>query len=83
MDQASNLLDPYFAAPQGAGLAKHTQELSMYEMDGCDSTELTGSTPDSLWVLPQGRRIRNPILSMNESRLDTRWRSRHDTGWVV
>jgi hypothetical protein len=69
-----NLLDPYFAPPPGAGLAKQTQELAMYEMgDGSTDYHIP-----LLWVQPEGRHIRNQILGENLSRLDTRWRLRHD-----
>jgi hypothetical protein len=67
-DHDGNLLDPYFAAPPGAGLAKQVHELAMYEMDEGDSSYHT----PFLWVQPEGRRTRNRRLR-GKSRLDSRW----------
>lgn len=76
-DYDGNLLDPYFAAPPGAGLTKITQELAMYEMDdggGDPGQYLLGP----LWVQPEGRRIRNRSLMSDLGRLDRRRRLKHD-----
>ncbi len=73
VNKAGDVADPYFAAPTGAALAKRTQDLVMYEMDGSDSAKLADGLPSDLWRLPQGHLAINPDLDRNESRLDPRW----------
>jgi hypothetical protein len=75
VNKVGDVMDPYFAAPPGAGFKKYTRDVVMYEMDSSDSAKTPGGLPGALWVVPDGRLIRNKDLDKNESRLDTRWRT--------
>lgn len=72
INNAGDVMDPYFSAPAGAGFAKQVEELVMYQMDGTDSAQVM-DVPAWLYRQEQGYRKINSHVNRNERLLDNRW----------